>query len=93
MNILVYPAKFKIRSKADANKFLNCHDLKEFGFAEADIHWDDGSFDYWLDPITKQVSMKLISQRSNPFFPLVQSARPIDMIFETRRFINKQVFG
>lgn len=92
MYLFIYPASFKIRSKADAEKFLNAHDESGFGHAEQEIHWSDGQLDYWLDPIAKRVLSRHVSQRGNIFSPCFEEPEPVNIIWNTRKYINEQVF-
>lgn len=93
MNLFIWRAGFKIKSKADAEKFLNAHNESDFGHAESDIHWCDGEYDYWLEPKEKRVVVRSVEERGNIFALCFECVDPVETIYRTRKYINSQVFA
>ena len=93
MRIFIWRSGFKIRSKKDAEHFLNCHDSSDFGHAEEDIYWCDEKNDYCLYPKYKRVGVRSQRERGNIFSPYLILENPVEVIWKTRKYINWQLFN
>lgn len=93
MRLFMWPAFFKIRSKADAAKLLNMVNESDFGHAEAEFYWHDDDNDYCIYPKSKQVGQRPKFARGNIFFPYLILDNPVDVIWKNRKLINSQHFS
>lgn len=95
MTIFICPTNFKIRKKADAETFLNMADQDNYNFGhfQGEVYWHDDEYDYCLSAKTKRVSWRPISMRGNIFNPYFDDGSGyIDLIWDTRKYINDQLF-
>ena len=82
MYIFGYPANFRIRKKADAEKFLT--------ISKGAFWWSDGKIDYWMENGT--VSTRPVSMRGNIFNPYMDDGKGYtDLIWKNRKYINKKL--
>lgn len=90
MKIQMYPYGFKIRCKADAERFL-----RQDGFSSSDSawYWHSHTHDYCLNARRQDVSSRLMSDRVNIFAPYVQVRDAVHTIWTQRKFINSQLFS
>lgn len=93
MIIFGYRHGFKIRSKKDAEQFLNCHNESDFCYAEQEVYWNDGKDDFCLYPDDKSVGYRSMSERGNIFSPYLILDNPVEVIWKNRKYINKQLFS
>ena len=84
MNIFCYPADFRIKTKADAERFLT--------ISKGAFFWCDGTFDYWMENGT--VKMRPVLMRGSIFNPyLDEGSGYADLIWKTRKYINAELKG
>lgn len=95
MVVFCYRSDFKIRSKKDAEKFLDMVDSPDFGKYSGELYWSDGEADYCLNAKAKSVSSRPVAWRGNIFNPyLCEGKRDayIETIWRTRNHINAKWF-
>ena len=92
MRLFISKAGFKIRTKADAEKFLNAGTDPDFGRVEEEIYWSDDTKDYCLYPVMKEVGFRSQRERGNIFAPYIIVDNPVDVIWKTRKWLNWQLF-
>ncbi len=93
MTIFMYPSDFKIKSKADASRFLNMRDEKGFGASSGEVYWCDDTYDYCLYIEDANVGHRLKSERGNIFSPyFVDPKESLSTIWRTRKHINAKWF-
>jgi len=81
MYIFCYPSDFRIRTKADAEKFLT--------ISKGCFYWCDGLQDYYMED--GEVQIRPICGRGNIFFPMLVADKPADIIWKTRKHINAKL--
>ena len=82
--LFCYPADFRIRTKADAEKFLT--------ISKGAFWWSDGKTDYHMEG--GAVSTRPVWMRDNIFNPyLDEGSGYADLIWKTRKFINAKLRG
>ena len=81
MNIFCYPSNFRVRTKADAKKFLT--------ISKGRFYWCDGDQDYYMEDGT--VLSRPICGRGNMFFPMLVEDKPAEIIWKTRKYINAKL--
>lgn len=84
MYIFCYPSDFRIRTKADAEKFLT--------ISKGAFHWTDGKTDYIMEDgrvITRPVVMR--GNIFNPYFD--DGSGYSDLVWKTRKHINAKLRG
>lgn len=92
--IFCYCADFRIRSKKDAEKFLNMATDKDFGKYDGALYWSDGKDDYCLDAASASVSTRPVAWRGNIFNPYFDEGKGyVDLIWKTRKHINATWFN
>lgn len=88
-----YTGNFKIRSKADAEKFLNMASDPDFMKYDGALYWSDGKDDYCLDAASARVSTRPVAWRGNIFNPYFDDGKGyVDLIWKTRKHINAKWF-
>lgn len=90
ISIHMYPGDFKIRSKADARRFL-----EQDGFSASDNewYWHSNTHDYCLDCKRHDVSSRPLTERGDIFSPYVQVRDSLNTVWVLRKFINAQLFS
>ena len=79
MYIFGYPAGFKIRRKADAERFLT--------ISKGEFHWSDGETDFWMKD--GKVIYRPVSMRGSIFNPCFDDGGGyVDLIWKQRKHIN-----
>lgn len=89
MTVFMWPTGFKIKSKADARRFLEMA-------AEQPVYWHDDELDYRLEFSREwepQVATRPQGCRGNIFSPYVVEVDPVQTIWNTRKYINAQIFS
>lgn len=88
MTLFCYPGGFKIKSKADARRFLEMA-------AEQPVYWHDDELDYCLQLTHYEPDVATRPQgcRGNIFAPYVVEDDPVQTIWNTRKYINAQIFS
>lgn len=100
MKVFCYRTDFRIKSKKDAEKFLNMATDPDFGKYDGDLYWSDGETDYCLDAKRASVSTRPVFCRGDIFSPYFDEGRGdvkrnayIDTIWRTRKYINATWFA
>lgn len=95
MSIWGYVGNFKIKSKKDAERFLNM--FADDGFIcgkDTLLYWSDGEEDYCLTAASASVATRPVAERGNIFSPYFDEGKGyIDLIWKTRKHINKRFFS
>lgn len=88
--IRMYPGGFKIRSMADARKFL-----EQDGFSSSSGEWyfHSNTHDYCLNCKRHDVSSRPMTDRGDIFAPYVQVRDSLHTVWVLRKFINAQLFS
>lgn len=82
MYIFCYPSDFRIRTKADAEKFLT--------ISKGAFHWTDGKTDYIMED--GRVMTRSVMERGNVFSPYFDDGRGYaDLVWKTRKYINAKL--
>ena len=86
--VFIWPAFFKIKSKADAEKMLNMA-------TNTELYWHDDQYDYYLMrfPDGPEVARRPLFERGNIFSPYLVLTDPVQAIWDTRKYINHQIFS
>lgn len=82
--IFCWPANFRVRTKADAERFLT--------ISKGAFFWTDGETDYWMENGT--VKTRPVWMRGNIFNPYMDEGKGYaDLIWKTRKYINARLAG
>ena len=86
--VFIWPAFFKIKSKADAEKMLNMA-------TNTELYWHDDQYDYYLMRVkdVPEVARRPLFERGNIFSPYLVLTDPVQAIWDTRKYINAQIFS
>lgn len=93
MTITMYPYGFKIRSKADVECFLHQVESHDFYSGSGEWYWHSHTHDYCLNVKARRVCSRPMSERGNIFSPYVQVMDAASTIWNTRKYINQQLFS
>lgn len=82
--VFCYPGNFRIKSKADAAKFLT--------ISKGVFTWSDEENDYEME--NGKVAWRPISMRGNIFNPYLDDGKDYDkLIWKCRKYINRKLRG
>lgn len=82
--VFCWPRDFRIKTKADAEKFLT--------ISKGAFYWSDGETDYWMENGT--VTTRPVWMRGNIFNPYLDEGKGYaDLIWKTRKYINARLRG
>ena len=80
--VFIWESSFRIKKKADVEKFLSM---------KGQFHWEDDATDYWMSD--GEVSSRPIFARDSIFNPSFVEQNPAEVIWNTRKYINKKLAG
>ena len=84
MVIFSWPSNFRIKSKADAERFLT--------ISHGTLYWTDGETDYCLED--GKVSTRPVFCRGDIFAPYFRDSNGYaDLVWKTRKYINAILAG
>ena len=95
MALMSYSGDFKIRSKKDAQAFLEMRKDGPVHATNGEYYWMDADNDYYL--AVRGESRNVYSRprwaRGDIFFPYCQEINPLETIWATRKYINRKWFN
>lgn len=95
MKVFCYRSDFRIKTKKDAERFLNMASDPDFAKFNGELYWSDGETDYCLDAKSASVSERPVSCRGEIFSPYFDDGKKesyINTIWRTRKYINAKWF-
>lgn len=82
MSCFSYPSNFRIRTKADAERFLT--------ISKGSFWWSDGETDYLME--NGRITTRPVFMRGNIFNPYMDAGKGYaDLIWKTRKYINAKL--